>query len=463
MSFVRYILIRLRHPVHTAGKIAALFKTIFKSWALYAKMKYIYHGDMNDSLLRYTWRNVSLLQWVLSKEKYRRMVKKIFDFNLRRLSIRGSKVKICFVVAAETAWSFDNLCRLLYTDGRFDTSILVVKQDGLDFSRIKKYLETKGMPVYDMMDEGWHDADIFIYQNPYFYAEKSANIFSKGIGKLCLIIPYAVFQGDDDDEHLETSRQSSCVWRFYCYTHNSFQYGVHKNIIGSLNMRLSGYPKMDAMYEPVHDMPNWTLEKAVHILFAPSMAWKYSSFMSVKDVILEIAEAMENVSWIFRPHPMLGTSLVDNGQIKSLEEYEFYLNRWRNLPNASVQIGGDYMDTFKTSDAMIADGTTFLTNYQYTRKPLLYIRCGRKENLSEYGKKLYDCLYICDDDYNETIRHFVNDVVIGRRDILKERREKFFIENLDYRKMNGCLASEYIYRDIRDAIFGEKDEDFEIQ
>ena len=101
------------------------------------------------------------------------------------------------------------------------------------------------------------------------------------------------------------------------------------------------------------------------------MAWKYSSFMSVKDVRLEIAETMGNMSWIFRPHPLLGTSLVNNGQIKNLEEYESYLNRWRNLPNASVQIGGDY------------------------------------------------------------------------------------------RKMNGCMESEYIYRDIRDAIFWEKDKDFE--
>lgn len=456
MSFVRNIFVRFRHPVRTAKNIAALFK----SWTLPARMKYIYHGDMNDSLLRYTWEDVSRLQWILSEEKYRRIVKKIFDFNLDRLSVKGGKVKICFVVNGDTAWSFDNLCRLLYADGRFDTFVLAIKHNDLDFSSVKKFLETKEMPVYDTRDERWHEADIFIYQNLYFHncMDKLADIFNMGIGKLCLIIPYAIFQGDDDDEHLETARQSPCVWRFYCYTNDIFQYGVHKNIIGSLNMRLSGYPKMDAMYEPVKDMPNWTLENTVHILFAPSMAWRYSSFMSVKDVMLEIAEAMGNVSWIFRPHPLLGTSLINNGQIKSLEEYESYLNRWRNLPNASVQIGGDYMDTFKTSDAMIADGTTFLTNYQYARKPLLYIRCGREENLSEYGKKLYDCLYICDDDYNETIRHFVNDVVIGGRDILKEKREKFFLENLDYRKMNGCMASEYIYRDIRDAIFSKKED-----
>lgn len=454
MSFVKKVIFRLRHPVYMVEK----FVTLFKSWAFFAKMKYIYHGNMNDRLLHYTWENVAMLQSIVSKDSYMGMLEKVFAYNLERLSNK-EKVTICFVVYADTTWSFDNLCRLFFADGRFEMFILAVMHDGFDmpFTSIKKFLETKGIPVFNIRDSRWHDADIFIYQNPYFLAEKSADIFRMKIGKLCVIVPYAVFQGDDPDEHLETRRQSSCVWRFYCYTGNSYQYGIHKNIIGSLNMRLSGYPKMDAMYEPVKNMPDWAQENAVRILFAPSMAWKYSAFMLVKEVMLEIAETEKNVSWIFRPHPMLGTSLAANGQIKDLKEYETYLDRWRNLPNASVQIGGDYTDTFKTSDAMIADGTSFLTNYQYTRKPLLYIRCGREEKLSEYGKKLYSCLYICDGEYGKIIRHFVNDVVIGGRDVLKEKRYKFFSENLDYRKMNGCTASEYIYRDIKNAIFGDKE------
>ncbi len=409
-------------------------------------------------LRKLKWADILNAKPFWGNKRYRVLCDTVFRQDAKLLSKKKS-ISICFVVYADTTWSFDLLCDLLKADNRFDLRIVAARDffEDLDYSKVKKYLKGKGFPVYEANESGWSDSDIFVYQNPYPLKEHECDIDNRTLDKLSIIVPYAIFQGDSMDEHLENDHHifSACVWRYYCYTRESFIYGKNNNIIGDINMRLSGYPKMDVMYSEVINMPRWPGDETSkkHVLFAPSMIWKYSAFMDVWTIMLEIAKEMQNISWIFRPHPMLGKTMLRNHLIDRIDIYEEYLKKWEMLPNATVQIGGDYSDTFKTSDAIIADGTSFLTNYQYIGKPFLYLRGGRNEELSTYGEKLYECLYISDGDYERDIRRFLDDVVLGQNDTLKDNREVFFEESLNYLRFNGCLASEYIYRDLTSSIF----------
>lgn len=105
-------------------------------------------------------------------------------------------------------------------------------------------------------------------------------------------------------------------------------------------------------------------------------------------------------------------SAVCEGGFSSHEEVKAYFDAWDNLPNAKLVLGGNYSDLFKTSDAMINDSGSFMTEYQYVHKPMLYLE--RKEP-NDFGYRIKEILYKARGDDYESIEAFINDVVIGAR------------------------------------------------
>ena len=97
---------------------------------------------------------------------------------------------------------------------------------------------------------------------------------------------------------------------------------------------------------------------------------------------------------------------------------------------------------------MILDSVSFFVEYQYVKKPLLFL--GNSEGkLGDFGDKLSEVLYRCDGNDEASVESFIRNVVINRNDTMKEERDKFFNENLNYYAMNGNkTASEMIYNDV---------------
>lgn len=160
----------------------------------------------------------------------------------------------------------------------------------------------------------------------------------------------------------------------------------------------------------------------------------------------------DNVSFIFKPHPNLRNGLIENGYMKSVDEYETYLDEFRKLPNASVCEEGDYLALFDTSDGIINDSISFIGEYLYVDKPMLFLE-RPEQCFDELGRALVKAHYkACGEDYMG-IDNFVNDVVINENDYMKQQREEIFSEELDYYSKNGIRASEYVYKDIVDGVF----------
>ena len=58
--------------------------------------------------------------------------------------------------------------------------------------------------------------------------------------------------------------------------------------------------------------------------------------------------------------------------------------------------------------------------------------------------------------HDDGIQKFIEDVLINRNDPMADDRRKFFDEHLNYRKLNGVLASEYIFNAIDRELGGER-------
>ncbi|MCM1297324.1 MAG: hypothetical protein NC311_17425, partial [Muribaculaceae bacterium] len=157
----------------------------------------------------------------------------------------------------------------------------------------------------------------------------------------------------------------------------------------------------------------------------------------------------DTTSWVYKPHPHLEAEVIARGYM-SADEYGEYIARWRKLPNASVYLSGDYTDIFMTSDCIINDSISFIAEYMYTHKPMLLLR-NKSMGYNAFGQKAVSHVYVCRGDDIEGIFEFIENVRLGR-DSLKDGREQFFSENLDYYHIRGQRAGEYIAARISDFL-----------
>lgn len=235
--------------------------------------------------------------------------------------------------------------------------------------------------------------------------------------------------------------------------------------IGDFNVVSSGFVRMDSFYrdepEPERDIwkisPDADKKNVRKIIYAPHWSIRdgAAGFGNFDKTYMQMYNyAKENAaatSWVLRPHPMLRAGSVAQGMFQSEQEYDEYLDMWNRLPNAKVIESGTYSDIFKSSDSMVLDSISFLGEYLYVHKPMLFLTRERN-TFNDFGRELANVLYKADGGAFDAIRNFVENTVIQNDDYMLKEREAFFEKYLDYYKNNGMLASEYIYEYIDNAV-----------
>ena len=189
--------------------------------------------------------------------------------------------------------------------------------------------------------------------------------------------------------------------------------------------------------------PHWSINRGVR---QATFQWNYK-FM------YEFAKSHSEISWVVKPHPSLFFSAVETNIFPSHESFKEYMQKWNDLPNAKVVTGGYYQALFATSDGMIHDCSSFIAEYQYVDKPMIFLtRAGEKFN--ELGKAILNISYCVDGQDLDGIAAMIQRVFIeGNDDKAAERRE-LFDKYLNYPKANGMLASEFIYKSISQDLKG---------
>lgn len=188
--------------------------------------------------------------------------------------------------------------------------------------------------------------------------------------------------------------------------------------------------------------PHWSIEEGI----------LYATFQHNFKFFLEYAKNNEDIRWIVKPHPNLFFSAVRSGVFSTDQEFNSYIEAWKALPNAEVVVGGDYQESFCESDAMILDSSSFVAEYQYVNKPMLFLR-RETQTFNKLADDIIKASYSVNGDDYSGIEKFIDDVVMHGNDYKSEQREKLFKQKLDYYDDNKMLASETIYRCIKEEIF----------
>lgn len=379
------------------------------------------------------------------------------------------KLKVIFLVIHHSVWKYEQVYRLLDKDSKFDVEVVViplVRAGKGDMDVFNKtfyfFLENNYQVVssYDPAKDSWLDIkkltepDIVFFTNPHKLTFEQYYIYNF-LDKLTCYVPYAfvvihsIWMHYNQDIH-------HFLWKHFVETKYHANFARKFNKRNLQNIIVTGFPGLDRMftddYEPKMVWKTFLEGNAKKIIWAPHHTIEgqeseldYSNFMEYSSFFIEFLRDNQEIQIAFKPHPLLKEKLYKDEQWGKKRTDRYY-DQWKLLPNGQIEEGA-YLDLFYHSDALILDSASFIVEYLYFDKPILFTMRDESvlERFNSFGKKVFDYLYKARSS-SDTI-DFINDVVLNNGDVLKYERQRFRKEVI--LPQNGRTASENIYEQLR--------------
>lgn len=377
----------------------------------------------------------------------------------------GKKIRVCFFAMIDAAFAYEPLYEAMLKDKMFVPFIVVIpdtsrgkKHRNLIFSQTFSYFSKKYKNVfkgYDTQTNQYHDfsnnSDIVCFANP--YEGMTSNIFEINYYLDKDILPVYIhysFSVTKFSRETINNHGYDYFWKVFVPTKLHFdEFQKYQDLKGK-NVVVSGYCKMD----------NLAKEKKVKrsrklIILAPHhtvINWKslqISNFIQYSDFYLQLPKIFPEIDFVFRPHPLLITQLKRTeiwGEVKT----EQYFKTMQSYANVIYSKEAEYFNYFVNSDAIIHDCGSFIAEYLFTGKPACYV-LKNKEAIRKWflpiGQKCLDYHY---EAYSEDdMKHFIDQIVINNKDVMKGKRIKFVNSEL---KINYPMVAEQIIDHIKQEI-----------
>lgn len=404
-----------------------------------------------------------------NKRRYYLHTHKQYKNNLRilnnKLSSKDEKIRCVYFALFNSIWKCDGMYQLMEENPHFEPIVLVcpIVNNGKDnmLQRMEEcynQMKKKGYKVVKSYNKEMNayinvkddlNPDIIVYTNPYkgliddrYYITNFENV-------LTIYIPY-FFGNNIDYNTFNNQYLHNIVWRLYCETQTHKEYYQRYQDYKGRNVVCTGYPGIDGFLKESHF--NTKLSHLKTIIWAPhhtvnsNNTVNFSCFLKYYDFMVKTAEKYQDkVHFVFKPHPLLINKLY---KLWGKEKTDSYYHLWDSMPNTSLN-DGEYVDLFLTSDAMIHDSGSFITEYLYTHKPVMRTM-NDIDPKTMYNDFALDVLGVYYKGYREEdIEIFIQNVINGI-DPMKEKREKFYKERL--LPPNGKLPSQNILDDIIESI-----------
>lgn len=276
-------------------------------------------------------------------------------------------------------------------------------------------------------------ADIVCYPSPYDVSYSLYNpYYAVQENILSIHINYGFFRSIYDRFIYALDNYNS-FWKVFLETeYNMAEYKQYGRCNG-INAVLTGYAKMDRLSEY---MATKKENKRKRIIIAPhhsvdggmNKMLALSNFEKYADLFLELPLKYPEIDFIFRPHPVLFSTLKNNNKWGEAK-VENYINKLKSYKNVIYSTEGDYLEIFANSDGIIQDSGSFLVEYFYTGKPCCYMLKTKKdikEKFNTLGIKCLENVYIAYE--KQDILDFIDNVIINKNDKLKEKRNNIMKE-----------------------------------
>lgn len=226
--------------------------------------------------------------------------------------------------------------------------------------------------------------------------------------RLCYI-PYAVLAmlrtelvgSGERDLVSDTDWHRSC-WRIFYATPKDVLRIKNSSAMQDMNVVATGHPKVMRLIHEGMSNPYWPInhhDKAkkarFRVIWSPHHSigknWNnFGTFPYVYKDILEWAKSDDSVDIVLSLHPALLGMLYGPDCSCTKEEIDDFFSEWEALPNTSTFRGGDYAHLMAASDCLISDGLSFLMEYQFFEKPVIFIKRPDHVPFSDNGEKVIE-------------------------------------------------------------------------
>jgi hypothetical protein len=381
-------------------------------------------------------------------------------------------IDVFFIVLDFPTWKLTKVYKEFNDDKRFITKIIIVPNlncptelsvKNLNETYLKFY--NKGYTVYKYNENDIEinltkisDNKVIFFANPHNITCKKYQALNF-LRDMTYYVPY---------HHQIDNNQWESQWNGLFHLSMTQLFYVsswHKEISTKVmfnkgrNVISTGYPATEDLHliEPYNEKYDpWPIQarNKLKIIFAPHHTIEYqkglgvNEFLNVASNFKELAiKYSSRIHIAFKPHPMLKTKLYSDA-IWGKEKTDEYYSFWHRNENTQVE-EGEYKALFQYSDCMIHDSGSFLAEYLYVNKPVMYlINKTTKSRFNDYGLKLLDCCFV---DKCNNIEGFIKNLLSGIDDnaeIRKKTIEKYLIKKGIFTK-----PSRLIYEKIVSHIF----------
>lgn len=337
---------------------------------------------------------------------YRYMVNHIVALRFRRKIKKlknKTKIRVGFLVSEASKWAYQSVYDEMTINPRFEPVVLVTKlylEHKQQQSFYKKmtncidFFKNKNLNVEIAYDEANHkyiplkklNIDIVFYQQPW---ELDISQHPIKVSKYALTL-YSAYGFDLVDwvgPYLEWFHRWLDVYFTPSYSTYKYIKKITKNVI---NCKIVGAPRLDDYFNV-----KTIKQKKPVIIYAPHHSFEKGSLELATmqfngQKILEFARTTKDkFNWVFKPHPRLFQSIVQNN-IMSESEANNYYKSWSQI--GIIHDTGDYIDLFKNSSCLITDCCAFLAEYLPSGHPVLHL-INDKAKFNDTAKQFIHSYY----------------------------------------------------------------------
>ena len=336
----------------------------------------------------------------------------------------------------------EGLYELLLRDPRFSPRLVVFPYRLLndtpvleDYERnLKFFRRIDSSAVGMLLKNGWSKsmralrrefaADIVFYQQPWI---QDQNLWEASRWSWNVYTHYAYTVNYAPKIQYFKDNFHEFLHIYFCQSETHRRIHIEARPEHADKLDVAGYPKFDGVrktFSPLlkksDDGQTRLVIYAPHHSIGRNNSFRLSTFDWNRLEIFALAKAHKEINWIYRPHPTLKYA-VENCGLMSTSDYMRYESQWTNLPNARVSHGGNYMEMFFSSHALITDCGSFLGEYMLTGRPLIRL-ISRNDPVkpNEVGERIDAACYRVHSI--EELEAVFQQVVIHGDDPLRDRR-----------------------------------------
>lgn len=389
---------------------------------------------------------------------------------INKLKLEKRKIKIAFLCEENAKWGYQSVYEEFKKDENFEVlpiinlPILTYSRQELTQNKNKEFFDSFNMESINgfNQEKGEYKAieemqpDIIFYQQPWYIIESQLPQKTSEFA-LNVIVSYGLTSISVDSWGSQNIREKmGNMWKMFC--ESKYHEKFYKKAAQLKNKDIAqtiGYPKLDFYSKEIdeHFEKLWKDENRTRprIIWAPHYSIdKYglsmSNFKEQYQFFLDFAKKHTEYRFIFKPHPMLKHQCIKE-KFMNEEEFEKYIDEWNCLENATCYNKGNYFDIFKSSDVLITDCSSFLAEYFYSGKPIIFFDNKTRAKFNSFGKKLKKYFYI--PKKLDDLERLLYKLLISKEDSNFSKRQKIIQNKYYYPDLGiGKRIVEYIKKEL---------------